>query len=108
MIPYFNEILTDRKLAYRFLADSNLDWGQDHWVVRRFLKSNPDVILNPRQRVAGRILVSANFLAGVLPPKADYFLRVEGARPIAQVGYAHLLFLEPAQRQVGSLGAGSR
>jgi len=51
MIPYFNETLTDRKQAYHFLADSNLDWGQDAWVVQRFLKSNPDVILDPRQPV---------------------------------------------------------
>ncbi len=95
MIPYFNEILTDRKMAYRFLADSNLDWGQDAWVVGRFLKSNPDVILNPERRVVGRILVSADFLAGVSPPKADYFLRLEGIQPVAHVGYAHLLFLVP-------------
>ena len=27
-IPYFNELLTDRKMAYHLLADSNLDWGQ--------------------------------------------------------------------------------
>ena len=98
MIPYFNEILTDRKLAYRFLADSNLDWGQDDWEAGRFLKSNPDVILNPEQPVSGRILISANYLAGVFPPKADHFLRLEGAKPIAHVGYAYLLFLEPARR----------
>lgn len=97
MIPYFNEILTDRRMAYRFLADSNLEWGQDDWVVDRFLKRNPDVILNPQQRVEGRVLVGANLLAGVHPPKADYFLRVEGIRPVAQVGYAHLLFLLPPQ-----------
>ena len=98
MIPYFNEILTDRKLAYRFLADSNLDWNQDDWVVGRFLKSNPDVILNPKQRVAGRILVDANAIAGVFPRKADYFLRIEGIQPVAHVGYAHLLFLVPSLR----------
>jgi len=98
MIPYFNEIVSDRKMAYRFLADSNLDWGQDAWVVDRFLKSNPDVILDPEHRVAGRILVRANLMAGVFPTKADYFLRLEGIKPVAHVGYAHLLFLVPAQQ----------
>jgi hypothetical protein len=98
MIPYFNEILTDRKLAYRFLADSNLDWGQDDWEVGRFLKNNPGVILNPEQPVSGRILITANYLAGVFPPKADHFLRVEGAKPVAHVGYAYLLFLEPTRQ----------
>jgi 4-amino-4-deoxy-L-arabinose transferase-like glycosyltransferase len=97
VIPYFNEILTDRKQAYRFLADSNLDWGQDAWVVERFLKSNPDVILNPMQPAMGRVLVSADIMAGVFPKKADYFLRLEGLRPISQVGYGHLLLVVPAQ-----------
>lgn len=96
MIPYFNEVLTDRKMAYRFLADSNLDWGQNAREVEHFLERNPDVVLNPTQRVTGRILVRANLLAGVSPPKADYFLRREGIKPIAHVGYAHFLFLVPA------------
>lgn len=96
MIPYFNEIVTDRKLAYHFLADSNLDWGQDAWEVESFLKKNPDVILDPTQRVAGRVLMGANYVAGVLPRKADHFLRLEGIQPIAHVGYAHLLFQVPA------------
>ena len=97
MIPYFNEILTDRKLAYRYLADSNLDWKQDAWEVQRFLKNNPDVILEPKERVTGRILVNANLLAGVWPPKADYFVRAEGIQPVAQVGYAHFLFVVPPE-----------
>jgi 4-amino-4-deoxy-L-arabinose transferase-like glycosyltransferase len=92
MIPYFNEIV-DRKQAYRFLADSNLDWGQDAKVVERFLKNNPDVVLNPEQRVAGRVLVRANLLAGVSPPAANYFMRREGLKPVAHVGYAHFLFV---------------
>jgi len=99
MIPYFNEILTDRKLAYRFLADSNLDWRQDTWEVERFLKSNPDVILEPAHRVAGRILVRGDLLAGVWPRKADYWLRVEGTQPVAQVGYGHFLFVVPPETQ---------
>jgi 4-amino-4-deoxy-L-arabinose transferase-like glycosyltransferase len=97
MIPYFNETLTDRKMAYRLLADSNLDWGQDVWLVKGFLKRNPDVILNPRHRVVGRVLVNANLMAGLSPPKADYFLRFEGLKPVAHVGYGHLLFVIPAQ-----------
>ncbi len=102
MIPYFNEILTDRKMAWRFLADSNLDWGQDMWVVGRFLENNPDVILNPPSRVTGRILVSANFVAGVRPPGANYFVRTEGLKPVAHVGYGHLLFVVPARPGYGA------
>ncbi len=97
MIPYFNELLTDRKMAYRFLADSNLCWGQDTWLVQNFLKNNPDVVLDPPRPVTGRVLVNANLLAGVAPAKADYWLRQnrDMPAPIAHVGYAHLLFSIP-------------
>ena len=30
-ISYFNEFVLDRKLAYRHLADSNLDWRGNEW-----------------------------------------------------------------------------
>ena len=40
MIPYMNEWVHDRRLSYRILADSNLDWGQDT-AVAEFLRKNP-------------------------------------------------------------------
>jgi hypothetical protein len=36
MIPYMNEWVRDRRLSYKILADSNLDWGQDSDVVEEF------------------------------------------------------------------------
>ncbi len=95
MIPYFNELLPDKKMAYQILADSNLDWGQDGWVLEDFLKRNPDVMLDPPAPVTGRILVGGDLLAGVDPPTADYWVRAHGLRPVAEVGYAHFLFRIP-------------
>lgn len=95
MIPYFNELLTDRKMAYRILADSNLDWGQAYWIAQDFMKQNPDVAFNPPQPISGRILASANLMAGVAPWKADHWLRQYSLIPVAHVGYAYLLFDVP-------------
>jgi hypothetical protein len=97
MIPYFNEIVSDRKMAYRFLADSNIDWGQNQFEVAAFMKSHPDVALDPPQPVEGWVLVRANYVAGVEPKKTEYWLRLRGLRPVAHVGYAHLLFFVPRQ-----------
>ncbi len=97
MIPYMNEWMHDRRLAYKVLADSNLDWDQDAYVVNDFLKKNPDVILDPRQLVSGRVLVRANRLTGVndrYDPSAALMARVLAKdTPVAQVGYAHFLFV---------------
>jgi hypothetical protein len=95
MIPYFNEIVTDRKMAYRYLADSNLDWKQDRDIVAQFLEKNPTVKLDPPEPVTGWILVRANLLAGVIPKKADYWLRARSLKPVRHVAYAHLLFWVP-------------
>jgi len=96
MIPYMNEWVHDRRLSYKILADSNLDWGQDAGVVDEFLKRNPDVILNPPGPVAGRILMGANRLTGVefWSPSAAWL--ATRYRPVAQVGYAHFLFVVTA------------
>lgn len=96
MIPYFNEIVHDRRTAYYYLADSNLDWDQDLWVVDAFLKKNPGVVLDPPEPVTGRVLVRGNLMAGMVPPKADYWLRQRALKPVAQVGYGHFLFQVPA------------
>jgi uncharacterized protein (TIGR03437 family) len=111
MISYFNEIVTDRRMAYRYLADSNLEWGQADWVVGRFLARNPDVhfifrnVALNQPRVAGRVLMSANVAAGIFPPEADNFVRREGLLPAQQVGYGYLLFSVPERPPAGEHAA---
>jgi len=96
MIPYMNEWVLDRKLSYRILADSNLDWGQNLGLVQNFLKANPGVVLNPDRPLSGRILVSTNRLVGVSPKDKGPLLWALRYRPVGHVGYAHLLFEIPA------------
>jgi hypothetical protein len=100
MIPYMNEWVLDRKLAYKVLADSNLDWGQNSAAVEAFLKKNPDVIENPKVPTSGRILVDANHLVGVAQQPGDPLDGMRWLRsrykPVAEVGYADFLFLVPA------------
>jgi hypothetical protein len=94
MIPYMNEWVFNRKLAYTILADSNLDWGQNRGLVSNFLKKNPDVIANPTVPVSGRILVNANLLVGVVEKTPNQILWLRCCHePVAHVGYAHLLFV---------------
>ncbi len=96
MIPYMNEWVHDRRLSYTILSDSNLDWGQDHAAVAEFLKKNPDVVLDPPRPVAGRVLVRANRLTGVYRWDSATYL-AKRYKPVAQVGYAHFLFVVPAE-----------
>jgi 4-amino-4-deoxy-L-arabinose transferase-like glycosyltransferase len=96
VIPYMNELAGERQFRYRILADSNLDWGQNRWVVERYLKDNPDVVLNPLSPQRGRVLINANLLVGVFEPERYRHLR-ETLKPLAHVGYAHFLYQIPDQ-----------
>ncbi|MBN1354729.1 hypothetical protein JXA40_00500 [bacterium] len=40
-IPYFNPLAGGKNYGYRYLSDSNLDWGQDLIQLRRYLAEKP-------------------------------------------------------------------
>jgi 4-amino-4-deoxy-L-arabinose transferase-like glycosyltransferase len=112
-IPYFNEIVWDRKQAYRFLADSNIDWGQADKYFERYMEQHPDVLAKDRGRGlrfmkkfrqehreeygpvelpdSGLVIVNVNDYVGVRTPERYRWLR-ENRKPIDHVAYAYLLF----------------
>jgi hypothetical protein len=92
-IPYFNELLPDRKLAYRVLSDSNVDWGQARGELTRYLERHPDAIYNPELPVGGRVVVGANSLTGVI--SGDRFAWLWPLDPVDHVGYSYLVFEVP-------------
>jgi dolichyl-phosphate-mannose-protein mannosyltransferase len=89
-LSYFNETLTDRRQAWRLLADSNLDWGQSERHVKRWLAAHPQAILEPPRPRTGTIVVRANFLTGVLGD--DRFAWLRRLDPVDQVAYSYLVF----------------
>jgi hypothetical protein len=64
-LAYFNEIVWDRRTTYRYLADSNLNWGQSDEYLRSWLEDHVDAVLDPPTPTAGLIIVDPNKLDGV-------------------------------------------
>lgn len=91
-LSYFNELVPDRKQAYRILADSNLDWGGNDYWIGRWLQENPGAILNPGAPVSGRVVVEANLYTGVLAAEQFAWLRWLDKGPVDQVAYTYLVF----------------
>jgi 4-amino-4-deoxy-L-arabinose transferase-like glycosyltransferase len=90
---YFNELVPDRKQAYRILADSNLDWGGDRYWVERWLERHPGAILDPGETpVAGTIVVGVNDYVGVFGAGRYAWLREIVDGPVGHVAYSHLVF----------------
>ena len=91
-LPYFNEIVWDRLQAYRFLADSNIDWGQNSGELIEYLSVHPDAVYAPEGIQAGHIVVSVNHLAGVhVDPETYKWLR-DNFEPVDTISYSYLIY----------------
>jgi hypothetical protein len=91
-ISYFNEFVPDRKLAYRRLADSNLDWRGNDWYLTEYLRRHPGVIVDPRKPQAGRIVVPVNALVGINRNPAEYRWLREHFTPVDHIAYSYLVY----------------
>ena len=98
-VAYFNELIGRRVNAYRFLADSNLDWEDHRYFIARFQARHPEmaIVVEPPGPQAGYVLVGANQLVGVYGPERYRWLQ-EHFSPIGHVAYSHLLFHVPPEQ----------
>jgi len=91
-IPYLNELVYDRRSAYKLLADSNIDWGQSEGYLRRYLEKNPAAHVHPEKPVSGRIIVDINHLTGVVGDPVRYEWLRENLSPVATIAHAYLVY----------------
>jgi Dolichyl-phosphate-mannose-protein mannosyltransferase len=74
-IPYFNELIGGQRHGYRWLTDSNLDWGQDDDYMREVYARRSPVRLwiEPGGPIAGRVAVGLRTLVPRHPWLRDHF-----------------------------------
>jgi hypothetical protein len=94
-LSYFNELVPDRKLAYRHLADSNLDWRGNEWYLTEYIRRHPGAIVDPRKPHAGRIIVPVNALVGVNRDPEEYRWLREHFTPVDHIAYSYLVYDVP-------------
>lgn len=90
-IAYFNQIAGGPKNGYKYLADSNIDWGQDRFLVLKYLKQNPEVKLNPVEPTVGKILINVNNLQDVFSIEEKHRW-LKNFEPSGNIGYSWLLY----------------
>ncbi|HVS03021.1 MAG TPA: glycosyltransferase family 39 protein [Thermoanaerobaculia bacterium] len=95
-ISYFNE-LVPRGEGWRYLADSNLDWGQNHWYLQRWLAQHPDALLNPYRPRAGTVVVAVNNFTGITRDTRFRWLRESGLEPVGHIAHSFLVFEVPPE-----------
>lgn len=91
-MPYFNEFLADRRMAYKILADSNIDYGQSEYALNDFLAAHPEAIFNPTSPQSGLIVASVNDLVGVFGRPQDFTWLRENFEPDDTIAYTYLIY----------------
>jgi hypothetical protein len=112
-LAYFNELIGGPSQGYKYLVDSNLDWGQDVKGLRDYLRENgidkiweygffPDVLsyygidhkplpVNG-EGVNGYVAITAMDLQSVRRNDKHTFDWLKRRRPVAQIGYSIFVY----------------
>jgi energy-coupling factor transporter transmembrane protein EcfT len=101
-IPYFNELVWNRNQAYKYLADSNLDWSQNKNKLDDYLAEHPDVTFPRTDPTPGHFIVSVNRLVGVTRDPTELAWLRKNFEPVGNVAYSYLLY-EVSPQQIESL-----
>ncbi|OGS45521.1 MAG: hypothetical protein A2539_10165 [Elusimicrobia bacterium RIFOXYD2_FULL_34_15] len=120
-LAYFNELIGGPKNGYKYLVDSNLDWGQDLKFLKKYLnnknvnlvecyfgqgdtkyegikgqhilsgESSPDVDYTKKERT-DLLAISATYFQGIYIGQTDVFGWLKTKKPIANIGYSILVY----------------
>ena len=115
-LAYFNELVGGPDNGYKYLIDSNIDWGQDMKGLKNYLYINniTEVKLSPYRKVAGEvtpecyrifykplrcgipstglIAVSVNDLVGLTEERSKCFSWLRKYKPIKKIGYSIFIY----------------
>lgn len=91
-IPYFNEVIWDKKQAYKYLADSNLDWRQSKFELDKYMAEHPDASFPRTEPAAGHYVISANRVVGVNRDPSELAWLRENFEPVDTVAYSYLVY----------------
>jgi hypothetical protein len=97
-LAYFNELVWNRSTAYKYLADSNLNWGQGQYYLKDYLSEHPGTVFEPQTIQGGHIVVTPDHLVGVSADPRRYAWLRDNFEPVGTVAYVFLVYdISPAQ-----------
>jgi hypothetical protein len=94
-LPYFNELIGGPANGYRWLIDSNLDWGQDAEFVREVYvpRSPVPVLIEPPGPAAGRIVAGLSALIGHDPHDARRYAWLRDSfHPVGSIHHSWFIY----------------
>ena len=82
---------------YKYLADSNVDWGQNKNYLGEYKKRHRGerISVNPDGPAKGIVIVNVNRLSGLNYGPDEYKWLRENYEPIDHIGYSWLVYRVP-------------
>jgi len=90
LIPYTNEFIIEKKMAYKKIADSNLDYHQSSGLLKKYIEDGKAVYA-PDHPAAGIFIIDVDDLIGVKEEKDYNWLR-KNYKPSGHLAFTYLIF----------------
>ena len=91
-LTYFNEIVWDKTQTYKYLADSNIDWGQNQNELAAYLASHPAAVYDEPRIQPGELVVGVNKLVGISRRPYEYEWLRQNFEPSRTLAYNYMVY----------------
>jgi Dolichyl-phosphate-mannose-protein mannosyltransferase len=95
-VPYTNEFIPDKKMAYRIVGGANLDFGQGKYQLADYLHMHPEVFpVGPQPRPGKQYIAIEEFTDVWNRHRADW---IKPFSPVGHIAHCYLIFDIPADQ----------
>lgn len=91
-LPYTNEFIMNKKLAYRKIADTNLCYGEGKNYLEKYLTENPEAILLPEKPISGKIVMEVNEMLNMNIRTVGKYDWIHELIPVDHIHSQYLIF----------------
>jgi 4-amino-4-deoxy-L-arabinose transferase-like glycosyltransferase len=91
-LPYTNELILDKRLAYKKIADTNLCYGEGSTFLKEYLLKNPDAVYLAEKPVAGKVVFEVNEMLNLNIATVHKYDWVKSLEPVSHIHSQYLIF----------------
>jgi len=91
-LPYTNELIADKKMAYKKIADTNLCYGEGIGFLKTYLQQHPEAQYLPPGIRSGTIIMEVNEILDLKMATMGKYDWVKGLQPTGHIHSQFLIF----------------
>jgi len=97
-LPYTNEFILEKKLAYKKIADTNLCYGEGEKYLKEYMAKHGEAIFQPGAPMPGKIVMEVNEMLNLNIASIHKYDWISSLQPIAHIHSQYLIFEVTAQQ----------